>query len=223
MAVATSFGVSARSHKLVRHDGRLAAKHACKDHWQWDVGDVPHHSATASMVPAFVTLDGVQIGHPVVDGVSDQDACDQIAAIGVADGIVRGVSHHISKGFSLGIVGTGGEMIEFRYYSAARKKVFYSDFRLKMEDNKQIGSFRKPFELVLRETPLCADTCAKCSHFLVAGKFTVPAAPGACVENKGTCQYPSALPGPCVAGSKVTSGPCYTPCPAGSHPSSAPA
>ena len=114
MAVATSFGVSARSHKLVRHDGRLAAKHACKDHWQWDVGDLPHHSATASMVPAFVTLDGVQIGHPVVDGVSDQDACDQIAAIGVADGIVRGVSHHISKGFSLGIVGTGGEMIEFR-------------------------------------------------------------------------------------------------------------
>ena len=51
IAVATSFGVSARSHKLVQRDARLAAKHVCKDHWQWVVGDVPHHSATASMVP----------------------------------------------------------------------------------------------------------------------------------------------------------------------------
>lgn len=90
-----------------------------------------------------------------------------------------------------------------------------------MEDNKQLGSFWKPFELVLRETPLCADTCTKCSHFLVAGKFAIPAAPGVCVEDKGTCQHTSAPAGPCIAGSKVTSGPCYTPCPAGSHPSSA--
>ena len=65
-------------------------------------------------MPVIVTLDGVQIGHPVDNGVSDQDSCDQIAAIGVADGIVRGVSHHISKGFSLGILATSGEMIEFR-------------------------------------------------------------------------------------------------------------
>ena len=34
IAVATSFGVSARSHKLVQRDARLAAKHVCKDHWQ---------------------------------------------------------------------------------------------------------------------------------------------------------------------------------------------
>ena len=56
---------------------------------------MPHHSATASMVPAIVTLDGVQIGHPVDKAPDGTTSCDQIAAIGVADGIVRGLSHHI--------------------------------------------------------------------------------------------------------------------------------
>jgi len=47
------------------------------------------------MVPAIVTLDGVQIGHPVDKAPDGTTSCDQIAAIGVADGIVRGLSHHI--------------------------------------------------------------------------------------------------------------------------------
>ena len=66
------------------------------------------------MVPAIVTLDGVQIGHPVDEASDGTTSCDQVAAIGVADGIVRGVSHHIGKGFAIGLVGTGGELIEFR-------------------------------------------------------------------------------------------------------------
>ncbi|MGYP001236661016 len=66
------------------------------------------------MVPAIVTLDGVQIGHPVDEASDGTTSCDQVAAIGVADGIVRGVSHHIAKGFAIGVVGTGGELIEFR-------------------------------------------------------------------------------------------------------------
>ena len=66
------------------------------------------------MVPAIVILDGVQIGHPVDKASDGTTSCDQVAAIGVADGIVRGVSHHIGKGFAIGLVGTGGELIEFR-------------------------------------------------------------------------------------------------------------
>ena len=53
---------------------------SCTPHFV--IGDVSLLPAIASMVPAIVTLDGVQIGHPVVDGASDQDSCDQIAAIG---------------------------------------------------------------------------------------------------------------------------------------------
>lgn len=180
-----------------------------------------HHSATASMAPAIVTLDGVQIGHPIDKAPDGTSSCDQIAAIGVADGVVRGLSHHIRTGFSVGFVGTGGELIEFRYWNARKKKLFYSDFRFKMDDSAHVGSFKKPFELVLSETPLCANPCAKCSHFLVAGKFAVPAAPGLCIEDSGTCQKTSAPAGPCVGGPKITSEPCYTACPAGPHPSPA--
>ena len=200
----------ASTHKALSTT-RLAA--ACSPHWV--VGNVDDLPATASMLPGIVTLNGSQVGHPVQAG----SACDQIASVGVADGIVRGLSHHIGKGFSVGIVGTGGELIEFRYWNAAKKKLYYSDYRFKMDDNAQVGSFKKPFELVLRETPLCTNPCAKCSHFLIAGKFAVPAAAGGCVEDKGTCQKTSAPAGPCVGGSKVTSEPCYTACPAGSHPS----
>ena len=76
--------------------------------------DVVHFVATASMVPAFVTLDGVQIGHPV-DTRPGEHPCDQIASVGVDDGTVRGVSSHIMAGFSVPIIGNVGELIEFRY------------------------------------------------------------------------------------------------------------
>ena len=87
---------------------------ACVPRAHWVIGNVKNFSATASMVPAIVTLDGVQIGHPVDEASDGTTSCDQVAAIGVADGIVRGVSHHIAKGFAIGVVGTGGELIEFR-------------------------------------------------------------------------------------------------------------
>ena len=111
---------------------------------------------------------------------------------------------------------------ETRYWNAAKKKLYYSDYRFTMEDSAQVGSFKRPFELVLRETLLCANPCAKCSHFLVApGVRPRRVAPGVCVEDKGTCQKTSAPAGPCLRGSKVTSEPCYMACPAGSHPSPA--
>ena len=66
---------------------------ACTPHWV--IGNVNGFSDTASMIPAFVTLDGVQIGHPVEVQSDGSRSCDEVAAIGVADGIVRGLSHHI--------------------------------------------------------------------------------------------------------------------------------
>jgi hypothetical protein len=43
----------------------------------------------------------------------------------------------------VGFVGTGGELIEFRYWNARKKKLFYSDFRFKRDDNAHVGSFKK--------------------------------------------------------------------------------
>ena len=73
-------------------------------------------ASTASRVPAIVTLDGIQIGHPV-DKRPGEHPCDQIASVGVDDGTVRGVSSHIRTGFSVPIIGNVGELIEFRYRS----------------------------------------------------------------------------------------------------------
>ena len=101
--------LASSSHEALSTRRRAAA---CDPHWV--VGNVNNFEAAASMVPAFVTLDGVQIGHPVDKASDGSTSCDQIAAIGVADGIVRGVSHHVGKGFALGFVGTSGELIEFR-------------------------------------------------------------------------------------------------------------
>ena len=93
-------------------DRRLSTVAACVPHWV--SGEVNSFSATASMVPAIVTLDGVQIGHPVETGPSGTTSCDEIASLGVDDGIVRGVSVRINQGFSVPIIGNGGELIEFR-------------------------------------------------------------------------------------------------------------
>ena len=88
------------------------------------------------MVPAIVTLDGAQIGHPVEDS-----PCDQIAGIGVSDGVVRGISTEIDQGFTVPIIGTVGEQIEFKYWRAVDRKEYFSEYRYTMEANGQIGSF----------------------------------------------------------------------------------
>ena len=87
---------------------------ACVPRAHWVIGNVKNFSATASMVPAIVTLDGVQIGHPVETGPFGTKSCDEIASLGVDDGIVRGVSTRIGLGFSIPIIGNAGELIEFR-------------------------------------------------------------------------------------------------------------
>ena len=89
---------------------------ACTPHFKPN-NDVIHFAATASIVPAIVTLDGVQIGHPV-DTRPGELPCDQIASVGVDDGTVRGVANHIRTGFSVPIIGNVGELIEFRWNAA---------------------------------------------------------------------------------------------------------
>ena len=87
---------------------------ACVPRAHWVIGNVKNFSATASMVPAIVTLDGVQIGHPVETVPDGTTSCDEIASLGVDDGIVRGVSSRIELGFSVPIIGIADELIEFR-------------------------------------------------------------------------------------------------------------
>ena len=79
---------------------------------------------TATMVPARVSLNGVQVGWPIGDRGGPNE-CDQVAAFG-EDGDLRGVSKLISNYFSLGFFGDAGDWIEFRYYSGDPAAVMHT-------------------------------------------------------------------------------------------------
>ena len=115
---------------------------------RWVPGAVSDKHDTASIVPAIVTLNGRQIGHPVEAGPDGQGkehgtdgstSCDEIAAIGMVDGVVRGVSSLISKGFSIGIIGDSGEQIEFGYWNSLQGKEYFVDYQYTMQSNQQVG------------------------------------------------------------------------------------
>ena len=101
------------------------------------------------MLPAIVTLDGVQIGHPVENATGGRASCDQIASIGVSDGVVRGVSARIESGYYVPIIGNAGELIELYAngfglsLSKLRLYRLVSNFRFQADKNGQKKSIKK--------------------------------------------------------------------------------
>ena len=194
----------------------------CTAHWE--TGDLSKMPDTASMTPAVVTLDGAQIGYPV-DGTTQTTSCDQIAAIGVADGVVRGVSTFVTAGFALGIIGEAGEQIEFKYWNGAQQKEYNAQglfdtstvsqtYTMKAGGN--LGSFAKggAQELVLSVAPFCKPCESGCSHYFFqkAVMIDVPEAEG-CVDNAGTCEITaSGGTWSCHTGANTSTPDCYTPC-----------
>ena len=152
----------------------------CTKHWS--VGDVSQMSASASILLARATLDGDKFGYghsPLVDGKQMETSCDQIAAFGVIDRVIRGTSILVNKGFSLGMIGNTGDEIEFKYWSAEKEKEYfvYGKFKgpnfndeptYKMANGGSLGSWVPGKELKLRlcETrpcDPCANSCTKLS------------------------------------------------------------
>ena len=105
---------------------------------------------TATML-ATVMLNGTQIGYPS-DGTTRTTTCDQIAAIGVADGLVRGASDIISKGFAVAIVGTAGDLIEFKYWNGLLQQEYDVHFNYTLVAGGVVGSFASPQELALNHS-----------------------------------------------------------------------
>ena len=91
--------LASSSHKARRRKTD-AIKPGCTAHFVMD--DVDGLPDAASMMPAYVTLDGVQIGSTEDGTTQNTTSCDQIAA--VANGTVRGTSDFITQGFSVGII-----------------------------------------------------------------------------------------------------------------------
>ena len=105
---------------------------------------------TATML-ATVMLNGDQIGYPI-DGTTHTTTCDQIAAIGVADGLVRGTSDIISKGFAVSILGTAEDLIAFKYWNGLLQQEYDVHFSYTMVAGGMVGSFASPQELTLNHS-----------------------------------------------------------------------
>ena len=132
--------LASSSHEAFSTRRRMkdAINPGCTAHFVMDdVGGLPD---AASMMPAYVTLDGVQIGYPE-DGTTQKTSCDQIAAVRGTS--VRGTSGLITQGFSVGIIGTAGEEIEFKYWNEANQQEYSVEFRYTMEANGLVGSFNQ--------------------------------------------------------------------------------
>ena len=138
-----------KAHKGNRDGNKDTVNPNCERHWLMSP-NVGHLPDTATMVPAFVTLNGAKIGRPV-DGTTKKTSCDQIVALGVADGLVRGTSSLVGMGFSLGFIGTVGERIKFKYWNALQKQEYDVQFQYTMEAGGFIGGFASPKELVLSQ------------------------------------------------------------------------
>jgi hypothetical protein len=131
-------GSSSHDAPATRRRMENAINPGCTAHYSVTegVGSLPD---AASMMPAYVTLNGSQIGYPA-DGTTQNTSCDQIAAVAVGTSSVRGTSSFIEQGFSVNLVGTAGEEIEFKYWHNASQREYYVQFRYTMEDDGQIGS-----------------------------------------------------------------------------------
>jgi len=202
---------------------------------RWVVGDVSSFSETATMVPARATLDGNPFGYgyylSLDNPPTELTSCDQIAAIGVADGIVRGTSTLIDKGFSLGWLGIHSEEIEFQYYRASEDKAYYAASKYTMKAGGQLGSFAvdadglsKAFILeLLRDPPSPSPSpspsppclpCASCTKYVREGT-TYELYEGTTCEttNEATsprCEFKHAGKSYGVCGNEGRS--CYLPC-----------
>ena len=182
--------------------------------------DIVWHSGSAVMIPATVSFNGKPKGWPI-GGISGPHECDEMASVG-PDGTVRGKSHLINAGFDLYIIGTDGEMIEFRYYSAAENTIYYSDFRYQMKNGDHIGKFGSdtewyhspfrgtgPFDLPLTlnatwtpliancvEEPSCGAGCNKVQLFFGGQVFRMDVGgtgSTGCVVRGTTCVEPSTV------------------------------
>ena len=109
----------------------------------------------AFVVPAVVvdTSDELPMGFPS-DGTSAATTCDQLIAVGVSDGKVRGTSDYLSSGFTLAYLGTAGEEIEFRFWHAASQTEYYSRDRVTMMADGRLGNLSTPY--VMRMTKVSA-------------------------------------------------------------------
>ena len=122
----------------------------CTAHFVKSKGNLSEFADTATML-ATVMLNGTQIGYPS-DGTTRTTTCDQIAAIGVADGLVRGASDIISKGFAVAIVGTAGDLIEFKYWNGLLQQEYDVHFNYTLVAGGVVGSFASPQELALNHS-----------------------------------------------------------------------
>ena len=132
------------------------------------VGDLGTHDASATASAISLSLDGTPFGFPH-DG---HHTCDEFAAV-AADGSVRGVASNTTQGWNLGMLGTVGERIYFKYREHETNAVRVSSYVFYMEDDASISTYSSPLTIPFTTTH---NPCAfGCSYYSILGfVFSVP-------------------------------------------------
>ena len=133
----------------------------------YTIGDLGSHDASATASAMSLSLGGQPYGYP-----HNGHHCDQLAAV-ASDGTVRGIGTNTTQGWDIGILGTVGERIFFKYkeYESSTERV--SSYVFYMEDDTSISTYSNP--LTLQFTTV-HDPCGfGCSYYSILGfVFSVP-------------------------------------------------
>jgi len=166
-----------------------------------ELGDFSDSATTI----AAVLLNGDQIGYPI-DGTMPTTSCDQVAAIGVVDGLVRGTSDTVSDGFAVGIIGKHGEKIKFKYWSALEQREYDVPWQYTLVPGDKLGSIAStPLQLEVSATPVCNPCESGCSHINSNGLMYALSPP---FSDSYQCTATEA--GKCMLHTSLTSYACHT-------------
>jgi hypothetical protein len=149
------------------------------------------------MDPVTFTLNGDPFGWPE----SGRSTYDQLAALHVSSGVVRGLASHSAQGFNLGITGNQGDLIDFRFWDSFALRTLYPKFQYFLKDGDNLGAMT----LELSETEH-HFACSTCLHALFENTqlrqwFAVGPTNGYCVEKDNSCKL--------EVGGAIGEIPCY--------------
>jgi hypothetical protein len=157
----------------------------CDNHFSIEDEQLSGYDASATASGIRLTLDGNVYGWP--SGV--HHPCDQFAAVG-PNGIVRGIGTNVTQGWNIGILGTVGERIFFKYYEHATGMVRTSEYTFIMQDDALISTYSSPLVVNFASSH---NPCAfGCSHYKITTNmgdfvFAVPS-DRTCYEDNGICR-----------------------------------
>lgn len=152
--------------------------HSCEPFFV--IRDLGSHDASATASAISLSLDEVPFGFPHTG-----HHCDELAAV-ASDGSVRGIALNTTQGYSLGMLGTVGERIYFKYKEFATGALRVSSYVFFMSDDVSISTYSSPLTLPFSTAH---DPCNfACAYYSIQGFVLAVPANRHCYLDGGLCR-----------------------------------